>query len=63
MFLEFSLRSGMDVYMRGVQTLENCDVFQMGGIRPFADALGSSHVISYIYFMDDCYIMEINLSI
>lgn len=30
---ELALRSDMDVYMRGAQTLENFDVSQMGGIR------------------------------
>ena len=40
---ELALRSDMDVYTRGAQTLENFDVSQMGrirlrrGMRPFAD--------------------------
>ena len=63
---ELALRSDMDVYMRGAQTLENFDVSQMGGIRrrrgmrPFADALEGSRIIPYIYSTDDRYIVEIN---
>ncbi|QHV66184.1 hypothetical protein DMI80_09890 [Akkermansia muciniphila] len=63
---ELALRSDMDVYMRGAQTLENFDVSQMGGIRrrrgmrPFADALDGSRIIPYIYSTDDRYMVEIN---
>lgn len=63
---ELALRSDMDVYTRGAQTLENFDVSQMGGIRrrrgmrPFADALPESRIIPYIYSAEDRYLVELN---
>lgn len=63
---QLALRSDLDVYMRGAQTLENFDVSQMGGLsrrrgmRPFADALENSRIIPYIYNADERFIIEIN---
>lgn len=52
---ELSLRSDLDAYHRGAQTLINWDVSQTGGLRrrrgmlPFADALERSRLLPYIY--------------
>jgi len=65
---ELALRADLEVFHRSASKLENFDVSQMGGIRRrkgfrrFTVAQAQSRLFSYIYSVDDCYVVEMGLT-